>query len=224
MHRFTRAGKWDGEKKRNPRGVSRSNEEESGMTLFSCSFPIHTLPPGLSLRILLMPAQPLRISLVSHGFGAPWNCNPNIDKDRKSTSLKMGRRPGRSVYRVAPAKEKPHSKHWDENRPPLARPNWDILDRCCYYGHKRVPCSARLYLEVKDKIISFAPWSYWSSRLRFLAPSTNWMDYYQENSATEKSNVTMENRIQHCNQVLKSFPLKSLQTNWTSVGTIKPHS
>lgn len=59
---------------------------------FPFSFPIHRLLSGFFLQFPWLPAQPLRISHVSHGFRAPWNCKRIVDKDRKSTSFTTGKK------------------------------------------------------------------------------------------------------------------------------------
>lgn len=162
------AGKWELGKKHNPWKVWKCRIQSRMTLLLPRSYPQTAL--GSSLQFLLMPVRPPRISHVSSdGFKALWNCNPNIDKDRKSTPFIIGKKARTVGLQDAPAKEEFHSTHEDENRPPFgsawSRTSWD--DVFIRYT-KGFLSSIGLYLKFKDKIISLLTWSCRSSRICFL--------------------------------------------------------
>lgn len=77
-----------GRKKINPRKVSRSTIWNDIFLLFS--YPQTALGPFPAVSINASSAS--KDLLCVCGFRAPWNCNPNIDKDRKSTSFIIGKK------------------------------------------------------------------------------------------------------------------------------------
>lgn len=138
------------EEKHNPQKVSRNTIWYDTFLLFS--YPQTALEPFPSVSVNTSPAsQDLSCVLC---FRTPWNCNPKIDKDGKSTSFLTGKKAREVGLQDVPCqREAPfNAQGWKQATLGSAwtRTFWNVFITYT----KGFLCSVWLYLKIKDKIIS----------------------------------------------------------------------
>lgn len=135
------------EEKHNPQKVSRSTIWYDTFLLFS--YPQTALEPFPSVSVNTSPAsQDLSCVLC---FRTPWNCNPKIDKDGKSTSFLTGKKAREVGLQDVPCqREAPfNAQGWKQATLGSAwtRTFWNVFITYT----KGFLCSVWLYLKIKDK-------------------------------------------------------------------------